>query len=175
MWLDTSMYTRDHPINFAMRKVLRVHFEQINTTDNMVNGAPSILLACRGIRCHFFGDVHVVYIEHSEYKCLWNGSVGELKVTVKDVMKKVIHNHDLLIYVTLDMQGHRPIGPLIIGKSDLSGYPGCSLGQKGFNTMGGNLVYPPLYSGNEATSWSQVVSLAQDAVGNLATKNYVDT
>ncbi len=56
--------------------------------------------------------------------------------------------------------------------------------------MGGNLVrglpttYPPLYQGDEVTSWAQAVGLAQDAVGNLqdptdpqnaATKNYVDT
>ena len=56
--------------------------------------------------------------------------------------------------------------------------------------MSGNLVhglpttYPPSYSGDEATSWSQAVGLARDVVGNLAdatqpqnaaTKNYADT
>ena len=55
--------------------------------------------------------------------------------------------------------------------------------------MGDNLVrglptaYPPLYRGDEATSWAQAVGLARDAVGNLsdpsepqhaATKSYVD-
>ena len=55
--------------------------------------------------------------------------------------------------------------------------------------MSGNLVhglpttYPPTYSGDEATSWSQAVGLVRDAVGNLAdptkpqnvaTKKYAD-
>ncbi len=44
-------------------------------------------------------------------------------------------------------------------------------------------TYPPSYSGDESTSWSQVIGLAKDAVDNLtnptepqntATKNYVD-
>lgn len=56
--------------------------------------------------------------------------------------------------------------------------------------MGGKLVrglptnHPPLYQGDEATSWSQTVGLVQDAVTilqnptepqNAATKSYVDT
>jgi len=38
VWLDTGVYTGDRPINFAMREVLRVHLQKINTTENIADG-----------------------------------------------------------------------------------------------------------------------------------------
>ncbi len=106
-WLNVGSYNGDRPVNFATMKVVRVHLEQINTIDNVVGGAPSTLLACVGIECHSFRDVHTVRVEHLEYKRLRNGSVGELKVTVRDETEKVIDNHDLPISLVLEFKEHQ--------------------------------------------------------------------
>jgi len=103
-WLDAGTYDGDRPVNFATRKMMMVHLEQINTTDNVVDGAPSTLLACVGIGCHSFGDVHTVRVEHLEYKRLRNGSVGELKVMVRDETGKVVDNHNLPISLVLEFK-----------------------------------------------------------------------
>ena len=47
--------------------------------------------------------------------------------------------------------------------------------------MGGNTIrglsatYPPIFEGDEAVSWHQVVGLVQDFVGGLPTKDYIDS
>ena len=83
-WLNTGVYTGDRPVDFAPRKELRVHLEQLCTTGNVVDGAPSTLLTFIGVGCHSFGDVHTVRIEHPKYKRLAEGSVSELKACVRD-------------------------------------------------------------------------------------------
>lgn len=101
VWLDTGVYTGDRPINFAAKEVLRVHLEEINTTENIADGAPSTLLASIGVGCHAFGDIHTVRVEHPEYKRLRDGTVGELKITIRDETGKLIDNHHLPIHVTV--------------------------------------------------------------------------
>ena len=100
-WLDTGVYTGDRPINFAGREVLRVHLDEINTTENIADGAPSTLLASIGVGCHAFGDIHTVRVEHPEYKRLRDGTIHELKITVRDETGKLIDNHHLPIHVTV--------------------------------------------------------------------------
>ena len=52
VWLDAGVYTGDRPVNFATRQMLWVHLEEINAAENIVNGAPSTLLAGIGLRRH---------------------------------------------------------------------------------------------------------------------------
>lgn len=103
VWLDTGVYTGDRPINFATRQILRVYMEEINTAENIVDGAPSTLLTSIGLGCHTFGDINTVRMECPEYKRLRVGTVSELKVTVRDTSGKVISNHNLPIDVTLSI------------------------------------------------------------------------
>ena len=92
----------DRPVNFATRKVLFIHLDQINTTFNTVDGSGSTLLASIGLGCHLHGDIGTVCIEHPEFKKLHNGTINELKITFKDGNEYTINNNDLPIYVTLE-------------------------------------------------------------------------
>ena len=80
-----------------------VHLEEINTAENVVNGAPSTLLAGIGLGRHAFGDINTVRMECPEYKRLRDGTVGELKVSIRDASGKAISNQDLPIHVTLEV------------------------------------------------------------------------
>ena len=52
VWLDAGTYTGDSSVNFAPTKTLHVHLEQVNTTHNALDGAPSTLLGVVGVGCH---------------------------------------------------------------------------------------------------------------------------
>ena len=71
---------------------------------NMVDGNVSTLLTSIGLGCHSHGDIGTVRIEHPEFKKLQNGTINELKITVKDEKGNVINNNDLPIYITLELQ-----------------------------------------------------------------------
>ena len=101
-WLGAGIYTGDRPVHFATSKLLRVHLEQVNTTDNALDGAPSTLLTTVGVRCHAFGDIETVCITHPEFKKLQAGSISELKVVVRDDTGLQVMNH-LPISVTLEI------------------------------------------------------------------------
>ena len=102
-WLDAGVYIGDRPINFAKRQVLRVHLDEISTTENTIDGAPSTLLTSVGVGDHAFGDISTVRFEHPEYKRLRTGTFAELKVSIRDKTGKVISNHGLPIDVTLEV------------------------------------------------------------------------
>ena len=99
--LDAGVYTDDRPVNFATGQMLWIHLEEIKTAENIVDGAPSTLLTSIGLGCHTFGDIHTVRMECPEYKRLRDGTVGELKVSVRDASRNAISNQDLPIHVTL--------------------------------------------------------------------------
>ena len=103
VWLDAGVYTGDRPVNFATRQMLWVHLEEINTAENIVDGAPSTLLAGIVLGRHAFGDINTVRMECPEYKRLRDGTVGELKVSIRDASEKAISNQDLPIHVTLEV------------------------------------------------------------------------
>ena len=102
VWLDDGVYTGDRPVNFARRQMLWVHLEELNTSENIANGAPSTLLACIGLGRHAFGDINTVRMECPEFKRLRDGTIGELKVSIRDAHGK-ISNQDLPIHVALEL------------------------------------------------------------------------
>ena len=102
--LSAGTYTGDRPVNFTNTKDLHIHLEQINTTSNFVDGAPSNLLTTVGLGLHKFGDIDTTRINHPEFKRLQDGIVNELKVTITDEIGNVIDNHNLPIHVTLEIK-----------------------------------------------------------------------
>ena len=101
-WLSAGVYTGDRPVNFARSKVLRLHLEQLNTTDNTMDGAPSTLLTSIGVGCHAHGDIETVRITRPEFKHLQAGTISELKVVVRDDTGRQLIN-PLPISVTLEI------------------------------------------------------------------------
>ena len=84
--------------------MLWVHLKEINTAENIVNGAPSSLLISIGLGRQSFGDINTVRMECPEYKRLRDGTINELKVSVRDASSgKAISNQDLPIHVTLEV------------------------------------------------------------------------
>lgn len=115
VWLDAGVYTGDRPINFIARQTLWVHLGEINTAENIVDGAPSSLLTSIGLGSHAFGDICTVRVDYPEYKRLRFDTVSELSVTIRDATGRVINNHNLPIHVSLAVSKHehlRPRGPL---------------------------------------------------------------
>ena len=102
IWLDAGVYKGDRPVNFATRQMLWVHLEELNTSGNIADGAPSTLLACVGLGRHAFGDINTVRMECPEFKRLRDGTISELKVSIRDAHGKV-SNQDLPIHVALEL------------------------------------------------------------------------
>ena len=101
-WLGAGMYTGDRPVNFS-KQLLRIHLDQIDTTDNAFDGTPSNLLTSIGVGCHAFGDIETVRITYPEFKRLQAGSITELKVVVRDDTGLQVKNH-LPVSVTLEIR-----------------------------------------------------------------------
>ena len=111
-WLETGVYDGDRPADFAGPKALHIHLDQISTTENWLNGAPSRLLCLVPIvsgRTNLitplrFGDINAVRFQYPELKRLTAGMINELKFTVRDNRGRVLDNHGLSISVVVDIQ-----------------------------------------------------------------------
>ena len=97
-------HTSEKPLDFAVIKSLYVHLEQLNTSHNYFNGAPSTILAVIPVPNKAFGDVVATRFEQPEYKCLQNGTIGELKLEVRDENNNKIDNHGLPINAILEIK-----------------------------------------------------------------------
>ena len=102
-WLGAGVYMGDRPIDFAAHKTVHVYLEEVSTTHNVVDGAPSTLLASIAVGCRSFGEIVMVRMEHPEYKRLRDGSVGEWNVAIKDEKGQIIDNHNLPVSATLEI------------------------------------------------------------------------
>jgi hypothetical protein len=102
-WLGAGIYMGDRPIDFAAQKTVHVHLQEVSTTHNIVDGAPSTLLACIAVGCHSFGDIITTRMEHPEYKHLHDGSISEWNLTIRDARGRIIDNHNLPVSATLEI------------------------------------------------------------------------
>ena len=102
-WLDTGTYTGDRPVNFVSTKTLHVYLDQLNTAHNIMDGAPSTLLCVIGLACHSFGEIKTIDISKPQFKRLQDGTVHELKVTVRTDSGILLDNHNLCISVVLEI------------------------------------------------------------------------
>ena len=103
-WLGAGSYAGDRIINFTGVGALNVHLDQMNSTFNVVDGASSNLLASIGLCDCKFGDIRTARFEHPEFKRLQEGTISELKVTIRDVNGNIIDNHNLEIQATLEIR-----------------------------------------------------------------------
>ena len=94
-------------MQFSPTQTLRVHLDQLSTSCNFVDGAPSTLLTSVGATCAAFGHPVSLIFEHPLFKPLQVGAVGELKVTVRDDNDRPLDNHSFPFAATLEVsQAH---------------------------------------------------------------------
>jgi hypothetical protein len=91
-------------LDMAVIKSLYIHLEQLNSSDNYLDGSPSKVLAVIPVENKQFGDIISVRFEHPEFKRLTHGAITELKLEVKDTNNKTIDNHGLPISVVLEIK-----------------------------------------------------------------------
>jgi len=103
-WLNSGTYTGDHSIGFAGLKKLHVYVEQLSTTGNFVDGAPSTLLTTVGVGLRSpLGAIETIRFENLELKRLTDGLISELKVSICDDYGKIVDNHGQPISVVLEI------------------------------------------------------------------------
>ena len=91
-------------LDFATVKSLYIHLEQLNTSKNYFNGAPSTILAVVPIQNKEYGDIVSARFEHPELKQLSNGAITEFEITVRDENGGKINNRGLSMSVVLEIQ-----------------------------------------------------------------------
>ena len=91
MKFTAGMYISSAAINLAPFKNLNVTLNQINTTTNIQNGAPSLVLDDVAIETCNFEEIVKVIREFPSFKILTGGFIPELKVSVTDDNDKAIN------------------------------------------------------------------------------------
>jgi hypothetical protein len=102
-WLTPGIYTGDRPVHFLPSKAVGLRLHQLNTTDNVVDGAPSNILAHLSAPCTKFGEAWSIHFSHPEMKPLQGGAINELEVELVDASGRKIDNHGLPVHVTLEI------------------------------------------------------------------------
>ena len=103
VWLTEGVYKGDRPVDLSRTKTVRVFLEEINTTHNVLNGAPSSLLSVIGIEGKAFGDIATVQFSNPEFKRLREGAVTELSLRTEDDQGRRI-SQDLSITAVLEIR-----------------------------------------------------------------------
>ena len=101
--LTAGEYIGDRPVNFTNVRNLYIHSDQINSSSNFVNGAPSNLLTTLGVSDKKFGDIHTFRIISPDFKRLQNGTINELKISIEDQYSNLIETN-LPIATTLGIK-----------------------------------------------------------------------
>ena len=102
-WLDAGTYNGDRPVNFALTKTLQIHLKQLNTSYNILDGAPSTLLAVVGVSDQAFGETVSLNIPSPVFQHLSSGNINELEVSIYDDIGRALSNHDLPISIVLEI------------------------------------------------------------------------
>lgn len=88
-----EIYYGSRFVDFAIYKSLYIYLEQVSTSHNYLDGAPSNLLTVIPVENKEFGENISVRVENPEYKYLVNGEITELKLEIRDEDNNKIKNH----------------------------------------------------------------------------------
>ena len=102
--LTPGKHTGHKMIDIAKTKELRVFLDQINATNNFLDGEPSTLLGIVPVSNKPFGKVVSCRFELPIFKKLINGCITELSVHITDQNNTVLDNHDLPIIIEVLIQ-----------------------------------------------------------------------
>ena len=102
--LTAGRHTGHKMIDIAKTKELHVFLDQINTTNNFLDGKPSTLLGIVPVSNKPFGKVIFCRFEFPIFKKLINGCITELSVRITDQNNTVLDCHDLPIIIEVLIQ-----------------------------------------------------------------------
>ena len=102
--LTAGKHTGHKMIDIAKTKELRVFLDQINTTNNFLDGEPSTLLGTIPVSNKPFGKVASCQFEFPIFKKLINGCITELSVCITDQNNIVLDNNNLPIIIEVLVQ-----------------------------------------------------------------------
>lgn len=100
--LMSGTYIGDKPINFAPFGSLYIHLNQVKTENNIVDGAPSTVMAVVPVSDTPFGKSFTLRYDKPEFRELINGTISELAVRVTDENNREIDNHGLPMSIVLE-------------------------------------------------------------------------
>lgn len=92
------------PVNFSPNRLLYIHLEQLNTTENTLNGAPSSLLAVVAVGGWAYGEIKTSVFPDPAFKPLRQGTLSELQLVIRDERGHRIDNHSLPVSVVLEVK-----------------------------------------------------------------------
>ena len=92
------------PVNFSPNRLLFIHLEQLNTTENALNGAPSSLLAVVPVGGWAYGEIKTSVFPNPAFKSLRQGTLSELELEIRDERGNRIDNHSLPVSVELEVK-----------------------------------------------------------------------
>lgn len=92
------------PVNFSTNRLLFIHLEQLNTTENALNGAPSSLLAVVAVGGWAYGEIKTSVFPDPTFKPLRQGTLSELELAIRDERGNRIDNHGLPVSVVLEVK-----------------------------------------------------------------------
>lgn len=101
-WM-TDLHFGEGPINMTHEKSLYVHLNQLSTSENVVDGAPSTLLAVFPAPSDPFGTARN-WNPRPEWKKLAAGTTGELKIRVTNERQALLDNNGQPISVVLEIR-----------------------------------------------------------------------
>ena len=99
-WIN-GKYEGDRPVNISVHKWLYIYLDQLSTTSNLVDGAPSALLAIVPAAIDGVADITL----HSpQYKKMEAGHIHQLNLRVLDEDGKVVDNRESPITTVLEIR-----------------------------------------------------------------------
>lgn len=102
--LTAGQHIGDKIIDFAKPKELRIYLNEISTSTNFIDGAPSSLLSIIPVSDKPFGKAVSYQLEFPVFKHLVNGCITELSIHITDENNKFLNNNGLPINIELIIQ-----------------------------------------------------------------------
>ena len=102
-WNTSGTYVGERRFNFTIPKTMFVHLDQMDTSANYVDGAPSTLLQAIPTGRVGCGDIDDFAFPQPLRKPLERGTISELKLSLCDKNNRPIDNNGLAVVVTVEI------------------------------------------------------------------------
>ena len=103
-WFFGGTYACPNAPQFYSQKAICVHLDQINTTQNILQGQKSTLLRIVPTNDTEFGEVITLSFENPQFRRLNNGTIQELSISILDINGKRLDMNNYSCFITLEVK-----------------------------------------------------------------------